>query len=67
MTLYKDQFEPHKAGDDLIFKGLGKCNEKRKEHLYPYELDNVWYALMTEVKAERVRFVDKAIVKCMKL
>jgi hypothetical protein len=67
MKAYRDQFEPFKSRFDLTFDGVGRSNRQRKKHLYPYEIDNVWFSLSTDGLSERVSVVDKAIVKCMRL
>jgi hypothetical protein len=67
MGAYKDQFEPFYPTVDLTFDGIARSNKERKEHLYPYEIDDVWFSLSTEGLSERVGVVDKAIVKCMRL
>jgi hypothetical protein len=67
MKPYRDQFEPFKSRFDLTFDGVGRSNKERKRHLYPYKIENVWFALSIEALRERVSIVDKAIVKCMKL
>jgi hypothetical protein len=67
MKAYKDQFKPCKPSHDLIFKGVGRSNKQRIEHLYPYGVDDVWYALITKVKEERVKFVDNLTLDLMRL
>tara|TARA_R110002096_G_scaffold149036_1_gene310278 strand:+ start:75 stop:278 length:204 start_codon:yes stop_codon:yes gene_type:complete len=67
MRAYEDQFEPFYPAIDLTFDGVGRSNKERKEHLYPYEIFSIWFALSTDGLSERVGIVDKAIVKCMRL
>jgi len=51
-------------GIDLTFEGVGKSNEERKYHLYPYTIVNIFAALSHAAMVNRIDIVDTAILKC---
>ncbi len=63
---YSGQFEPCDTSVDLTFDGVGKSNEERKKHLYPYKTVDVMGALSADAMKERIKIVDGALLKCLK-
>ena len=51
-------------GIDLTFEGIGRSNEERAEHLYPYSIFNIFDALSHAAMVKRIDIVDAAILKC---